>query len=150
MVDEFIRRNRPDVIINCAAYTNVDGCEVNHDAAFKDNAIGPQSGTGGGKTVTAVLRLHDYVFSGRENGGICGQAAFAAASAADLPSSWAKSMCGAVLLSAMCAPRALQLLRRKLRECIVNMTRGFGQLGGQRPVGNHANAVDLATRSCDV
>ena len=24
MVDEFIRRNRPDVIINCAAYTNAD------------------------------------------------------------------------------------------------------------------------------
>ena len=41
MVDEFIRRNRPDVIINCAAYTNVDGCEVNHDAAFKANALGP-------------------------------------------------------------------------------------------------------------
>ena len=47
MVDEFIRRNRPDVIINCAAYTNVDGCEVNHDAAFKANALGPpQSGSG--------------------------------------------------------------------------------------------------------
>ena len=41
MVDEFIRRNRPDVIINCAAYTNVDGCEVNHDAAFKANASAP-------------------------------------------------------------------------------------------------------------
>ena len=47
MVDDFIRRQRPDVIINCAAYTNVDGCEVNHDAAFKANCSGPpQSGTG--------------------------------------------------------------------------------------------------------
>ena len=27
MVDEFVRRNRPDIIINCAAYTNVDGCD---------------------------------------------------------------------------------------------------------------------------
>ena len=43
MVDDFIRRQRPDVIINCAAYTNVDGCEVNHDAAYKANAIGPRN-----------------------------------------------------------------------------------------------------------
>ena len=43
MVDDFIRRQRPDVIINCAAFTNVDGCEVNHDAAFKANAIGPRN-----------------------------------------------------------------------------------------------------------
>ncbi len=43
MVDDFIRRNRPDVIINCAAFTNVDGCEVNHDAAFKANALGPRN-----------------------------------------------------------------------------------------------------------
>ena len=43
MVDDFIRRQRPDVIINCAAYTNVDGCEVNHDAAFKANALGPRN-----------------------------------------------------------------------------------------------------------
>ena len=30
MVDEFIRRNRPDVIINCAAYTNVDAVSYTH------------------------------------------------------------------------------------------------------------------------
>ena len=40
-VDDFIRRYKPDVIINCAAYTNVDGCEANHDAAYKANALGP-------------------------------------------------------------------------------------------------------------
>ena len=43
MVDEFIRRNRPDVIINCAAYTNVDGCEISRDAAYKVNALGPRN-----------------------------------------------------------------------------------------------------------
>ena len=72
MVDEFIRRNRPDVIINCAAYTNVDGCEVNHDAAFKANALGPRN-LAQAATKTGARLVHvstDYVFSGRENGGI--------------------------------------------------------------------------------
>ena len=60
MVDEFIRRNRPDVIINCAAYTNVDGCEVNHDAAFKANAIGPRNlaqAAENGKQVSVLVEL---------------------------------------------------------------------------------------------
>ena len=72
MVDDFIRRQRPDVIINCAAFTNVDGCEVNHDAAFKANAIGPRN-LAQAATKTGARLVHvstDYVFSGRENGGI--------------------------------------------------------------------------------
>ena len=72
MVDDFIRRQRPDVIINCAAYTNVDGCEVNHDAAFKANAIGPRNlAQAAEKTGARLVHVStDYVFSGRENGGI--------------------------------------------------------------------------------
>ena len=72
MVDEFIRRNRPDVIINCAAYTNVDGCEVNYDAAFKANALGPRNlAQAAEKTGARLVHVStDYVFSGRENGGV--------------------------------------------------------------------------------
>ncbi len=72
MVDDFIRRQRPDVIINCAAFTNVDGCEVNHDTAFKANAIGPRNlAQAAAKTGARLVHVStDYVFSGRENGGI--------------------------------------------------------------------------------
>ena len=71
-VDDFIRRYKPDVIINCAAYTNVDGCEVNHDAAYKANALGPRNLAQAAEKMGSRL-VHvstDYVFSGRENGGI--------------------------------------------------------------------------------
>ena len=72
MVDDFIRRQRPDVIINCAAFTNVDGCETSHDLAFKVNAIGPRNlAQAAAKTGARLVHVStDYVFSGRENGGI--------------------------------------------------------------------------------
>lgn len=65
-VDSFIGEGRFDAVINCAAYTNVDGCESHKDDAFRVNAIGPRN-------LAIVCEKHgskllhvstDYVFSG--------------------------------------------------------------------------------------
>lgn len=68
----YIRRHQPDTVINCAAYTNVNGCETDRDAAFKVNALGPRNLALACEKVNARL-IHvstDYVFSGADNGGI--------------------------------------------------------------------------------
>ena len=66
----FIQEHRPDIIFNCAAYTNVDGCETNTETAYKANAIGPKNLAVAAKAVNAKL-VHvstDYVFDGKANG----------------------------------------------------------------------------------
>jgi dTDP-4-dehydrorhamnose reductase len=40
-VTAFIERHRPDWVLNCAAYTDVDGAETDRDLAFAVNADGP-------------------------------------------------------------------------------------------------------------
>ena len=63
------REVKPYAIINCAAYTNVDNCEIETDLAFKINAIGPRNLAIAATDVNAKLVQvsTDYVFPGNQN-----------------------------------------------------------------------------------
>lgn len=57
-----------DLIINCAAYTNVNKCETDSDAAFRVNALGARNLAMAAERFGAKL-VHvstDYVFSGED------------------------------------------------------------------------------------
>lgn len=59
---------QPELVINCAAMTNVDGCETDPITALKANAIGPQNLAKAAEVYGSVL-VHvstDYVFAGDE------------------------------------------------------------------------------------
>lgn len=65
-VMELVKSEKPDVIINCAAHTNVDACETQWELAYKINAIGPRNLSIAASAVNAKI-IHvstDYVFEG--------------------------------------------------------------------------------------
>jgi dTDP-4-dehydrorhamnose reductase len=69
-VDTAVDQDRPDVIINCAAWTDVDGCEGDHPRAMGANAIGPENLANASRRVGAgfVTISTDYVFDGKKQG----------------------------------------------------------------------------------
>lgn len=69
MVYKFINEKRPDVIINCAAHTQVDKCEEQLDLAYKINTIGPKNLASAAFSIGAeIVQIStDYVFSGDGN-----------------------------------------------------------------------------------
>ncbi len=62
----FFKDNNFDLIINCAAMTNVDACETDFEAALKGNAIGPRNlaHVADGMQSKLVHISTDYVFGG--------------------------------------------------------------------------------------
>jgi dTDP-4-dehydrorhamnose reductase len=61
---------RPDAVINCAAWTDVDKCEIDKERAWAVNARGPENLALSSRRVGAVLVTisTDYVFDGEKSG----------------------------------------------------------------------------------
>ena len=67
-VMKFIAREQPAIVINAAAYTDVDRCEDNRTYAFRVNGNGPGNLAEACREVNAIL-VHfstDYIFDGTQ------------------------------------------------------------------------------------
>jgi dTDP-4-dehydrorhamnose reductase len=69
-VNATLERERPDVVINCAAWTDVDGCESDPQHAQDANSLGPELLALGCRQINAQLITisTDYVFDGSKEG----------------------------------------------------------------------------------
>ena len=67
-VESTIIEKRPDAVINCAAWTDVDACESNPEKARQVNSLGPENLARASRKAGAVLITisTDYVFDGQK------------------------------------------------------------------------------------
>lgn len=66
---DFISNEKPDIVINSAAYTDVDGCEENQDVAYAVNGKGVKNLALACRAVDCPL-VHistDYIFNGKND-----------------------------------------------------------------------------------
>lgn len=70
IVREVVERENFDAVINCAAYTNVDGAETNREVCYEANAGGVENLALAAKFIDAafVTISTDYVFDGTNGG----------------------------------------------------------------------------------
>lgn len=68
---DYFNKNKFDLVINAAAYTNVDACETDFDNAYKVNAIGPRNlAVASEKYGFKLIHIStDYVFNGNNPDG---------------------------------------------------------------------------------
>jgi len=68
-IDTIIQKIKPDVVLNCAAYTNVDGAEEEKEKAFLINGLGPRYLALACRRYGATLAhiSTDYIFDGWAN-----------------------------------------------------------------------------------
>src|SRR5687768_786396 len=69
-VSNWFESRRPDAVLNCAAYTDVDGAESNQELSRLANTLGVENLAASSKSVGArfVTISTDYVFDGENNG----------------------------------------------------------------------------------
>lgn len=69
-VEEIFEREQPEAVINCAAFTDVDGAEAQREASFRANAVGAGNLAAAAKNIDAafVTISTDYVFDGANLG----------------------------------------------------------------------------------
>ena len=67
-VEDLILKVKPEVVVHCAAYTHVDGCEVNKEYAWKINVEATRSIVRASRVVKSFLIYvsTDYVFDGEK------------------------------------------------------------------------------------
>lgn len=70
LVEREVTRVQPDAVINCAARTDVDGCESDKAGAHAVNADGPENLAKASRLVSAVFVTisTDFVFDGEKDG----------------------------------------------------------------------------------
>ncbi len=69
-VETIVSERRPDAVINCAAWTNVDACESNPRKARSVNALGPRNLARATREAGSLLITisTDFVFDGLKDG----------------------------------------------------------------------------------
>jgi len=67
-VNAFVEELKPDVILNCAAFTRVDDCETEKELAWKVNVEGPKNlaSAAGARGARIIHISTDYVFDGKK------------------------------------------------------------------------------------